>query len=301
MKIYWLFLLCAVMFHSGCVPAEKAEVAGEVSSEVLGEDETSEAVADEPDESATRHCFVMCAGAEPGDLSKASEIARRILGDEYSAEVNDGNIISVTHGEKAVGFLLHNPDPIPDGEAEFYADRNFLWADGREEVAGHRSHVVVTNIGRDGGDAIESAMTVSRLALVALELFDGIGVYWGNGKVCNSRKMFESFCGEMSVDELPVPVWLRFQLVNAPDDRNGMYTLGMSQFGLMDIEVESSELNVAELFSFISSTADYLIHSGPVIADGNTVGGSPDDRIVVRHRPSMIDEDKLVYKIIFEK
>jgi hypothetical protein len=37
-----------------------------------------------------------------------------------------------------------------------------------------------------------------------------------------------------------------------------------------------------------------------VIADGNTVGGSEDERILVRHRPSMIDEGRQVYKIVFD-
>jgi hypothetical protein len=46
--------------------------------------------------------------------------------------------------------------------------------------------------------------------------------------------------------------------------------------------------------------AHYLIQSGPVIADGNTVGGTAEERILVHHRPSMIDKKKTVYKIVFE-
>ena len=39
---------------------------------------------------------------------------------------------------------------------------------------------------------------------------------------------------------------------------------------------------------------------GPVIADGNTVGGDDEERILVRHLPSMIDATREVYKIVFE-
>ena len=99
---------------------------------------------------------------------------------------------------------------------------------------------------------------------------------------------------------MPVPVWLRFQLVRASDDEIGLYTLGMSQFGLMEIEVDRSRLNVEDLFEFVSNIAHYLILSGPIIADGNTVGGSEDERILVRHHPSMVDQSRRVYKIVFE-
>jgi hypothetical protein len=37
-----------------------------------------------------------------------------------------------------------------------------------------------------------------------------------------------------------------------------------------------------------------------VIADGNTVGGDAVQQILVRHLPSMLDETKTVYKILFD-
>lgn len=192
------------------------------------------------------------------------------------------------------------PAPIPGGEAEENADRNFLWPNGKEEAARHRSHVIVTKIGGGDQTPIQSAIAVSRLALVALDVFDGIGVYWGNASVCNSRAAFEGFCENISEDHVPVPVLLRFQLVRASDSELGLYTLGMSQFGLMEIEVDRCRMDLEKLFEFVSNIAHYLVQSGPVIADGNTVGGSEEDRILVRHRPSMIDQERRVYKIVFE-
>lgn len=251
-------------------------------------------------EYATRHCFVLCRAAEPGDLSRASDVVVRVFGRGYSAETGKENIVTVMRGESTVGFLAHVPVPIPNHEAEENADGNFLWPNGKAEAAEHRSHVIVTNFGADAQTPIQSAIAVSRLALAALQLFDGLGVYWGNASVCNSREVFESFCDDISEEHVPVPVWLRFQLVRASDDEVGLYTLGMSQFGLMEIEVDRSKMNVQELFEFVGNIAHYLIQSGPVIADGNTVGGSEEERILVRHRPSMIDQNRRVYKIVFD-
>jgi hypothetical protein len=251
-------------------------------------------------EHVTRHCFVLCKTAEPADLSHAGEAAAAVLGPGYSADATPDNIISVMRGEDAVGLLAHMPAPIPNGEAEANADGNFLWPRGKEEAASHRSHVIVTNIGAGDQTPVQSAIAVARLALVALKVFDGIGVYWGDASVCNSREVFEGFCEDMSEEHVPVPVLLRFQLVRAAKQKTGLYTLGMRQFGLMDIEVDRCGMEVEELFEFVSNIAHYLIQSGPVIADGNTVGGSEEERILVRHRPSMIDQHRRVYKIVFE-
>ena len=248
----------------------------------------------------TRHCFVLCGASEPEDLSCADEVVGRVLGPGYTAEVSEGNIVSVTHGEDTVGFLAHMPMPIPEGEAAENADGNFLWPDGKEEAAQHQSHVIVTNLGGGDQTPVQSALTVSQLALVALEVFDGIGVYWGNASVSNAREVFENFCTDISEEDLPVPVWLRFQFIRGDNEEVGLYTLGMSQFGLMDIEVDQSDMEPMDLFEFVSNIAHYLIQSGPVIEDGNTVGTNADQRILVRHRPSMIDDHRKVYKIVFD-
>ena len=68
----------------------------------------------------------------------------------------------------------------------------------------------------------------------------------------------------------------------------------------MDIEVDRCTMGLEELFEFVSNIAHYLVQSGPVIADGNTVGGSEEERIVVHHRSSMVDANRKVYKIVFD-
>ena len=250
-------------------------------------------------EGATNLCFVLCESAEPGDLTLASQVVTQVFGGEYSAEIGEKSIVSVARGAETVGFLAHMPAPIPGDEATQNAAGNFLWPEGESDAARHKSHVVVIVLSGEEQTPIQSALLVSKMALIALRLFDGIGVYWGNASVCNSRKTFEGFCEEMSEEHLPIPVWLRFQVIRPSEDELGMYTIGMKQFGLMEIEVDDCQMDLQELFEFVSNLAHYLILSGPVIADGNTVGGTEDERILVRHRPSMIDRSRRVYKIIF--
>ena len=257
---------------------------------------------DEPSDRAAwpRFCFVLARTTDPCDPAAAGEAVAEIFGPEFSAEVPDPGMVAVTCGAETIGFLALMPIPIPGGEAEVNADGNFLWPNGREEAAAHRAHVIVTVAGGSAESTpVESALALSKLALVALRLFDGIGVYWGAASVCHSREFFENACDGMNEEQLPVLAWLRFQFVSDDDGSKKFYTLGMPQFGLMDIEVDRVDGEPGEVFGFVADIAHYLLQSGPVIADGNTVGGSAEERIVVRHLPSLIDPEKTVYKIRF--
>jgi Domain of unknown function (DUF4261) len=254
------------------------------------------------DTTTTRHCFVLCEQERPANWDIAADAVAQVFGPGYSAEVDEEKgMVSISHDGEFVGILAHMPAPVPEGEAAHNADANFLWPNGKEEAEKHQSHVIVTNMGAEEQSPVDSAISVSKLALVALKLFDGLGVYWGNANVSNSREVFEDFCENISQEQLPVPVWLRFQPIQTGDDQVGIYTLGMQQFGLMDIEIDDSPMDLEDLFFFVVGIAQYLIDNGPVIEDGNTVGGSEDERIVVRHRPSMIDEERLVYKMLFNE
>ena len=59
---------------------------------------------------------------------------------------------------------MYMPMPIPQGEAEESADGNFLWPNGKDEVARHVFDVIVTNVLAGEQTAIQSAIVVSQLA-----------------------------------------------------------------------------------------------------------------------------------------
>ena len=118
-------------------------------------------------EHAARHCFVLCNSDAPRDLSNAASIVSDVFGEGYSADYDEKNIVTVARGDETIGFLAHMPAAIPGGEAEENADGNFLWPEGRAEAGTHCAHVIVTNIGAGEQSPIQSAIAVSRLALVA--------------------------------------------------------------------------------------------------------------------------------------
>ncbi len=67
------------------------------------------------------------------------------------------------------------------------------------------------------------------------------------------------------------------------------------------MEVDRSKIKEQDLFEFVSNLAPDLIQNGHVIADENRVSGGDDERILFRYRPSAVDQDQMVSKIIFER
>jgi len=76
--------------------------------------------------------------------------------------------------------------------------------------------------------------------------------------------------------------------------------VGLSQFGLNEIEVTPCDWCPDDVLKLVFNVARYLIQSGPVINDGDTVGGDENERIVVRHAKGMYATDERVYRIMME-
>jgi hypothetical protein len=193
-------------------------------------------------------------------------------------------------------FLSFMPAKIPYEEAERNTDGNLFWPNAREELKPYATHVIA-GVLQGPDDAVEGSLLVSRLARSAVKAFDGIGVYWGNGAITHSRKVFLGLLEDGSREDPPLHLWIRFQAHRTEGDAVGFYTYGMEQFGLMEIEVESCDWDPLELTDLIYNIANYLIDNGPVINDGDTVGGDENERISVTHAASLHDPDTKVYRV----
>jgi hypothetical protein len=192
-------------------------------------------------------------------------------------------------------FVSFMPAPIPGGEAESAAD-NILWPNG-SQFASHRSHVIVGSAGAHR-DRIAAMLALTRIATATLRAFDGTAVYWGSGSVTIPREEFLSLAEDASEEHLPLFLWCRLQPFKTEENKLGFYTIGLNQFGLMEIEVDESSWEAEALTEFVFNVAHYLIQSGPVIKDGDTVGGSDEQRIRVKHGQSAQDPSRQAYKIV---
>ena len=74
---------------------------------------------------------------------------------------------------------------------------------------------------------------------------------------------------------------------------------GLGAFGVMEIEVIDSKHKPSAILAKLSGLAAYLISSGNVIKDGDTIGEDEKEKIKTHHAASVIGRKEKVLRVEF--
>src|SRR5699024_2543212 len=138
------------------------------------------------------------------------------------------------------------PVPVPRGEAEEHAARNYLWPGAEEAAARHRGHLLVTVLPREQ-DPREAAMLQVKLVCAACRQSGTLGVY-ANGTVYQPE-FYRSAAQPREDGELPLPDLVWIGLYRREGGLCG-YTDGLRSFGKDEIEVLDVRAEPGDLHSF---------------------------------------------------
>jgi Domain of unknown function (DUF4261) len=203
-----------------------------------------------------------------------------------------GDTMTMSLGRDWAG-VTSIPVPVPNHELDRPAATSWLWPNATDAIAKVGSHVIAFTSHRD---VVDAHLALTRLVVAVAKATDAMGVYWGAAGHVVRADVFESFAREFAGQALPLLLWIDFRGF-ADGSTAHLATVGMTAFALMEIEIFRSAKPIAELRDFAVNIASYLIANGPVIADGNTVGGTAEERVVVRHTSSILDRAGLVYRL----
>jgi hypothetical protein len=181
--------------------------------------------------------------------------------------------------------------PIPWTELETPCQVAWQWPDAAELLRPHGAHLIL--IVPDAKNVIAAQLQLTGVVAATAEATEAIGVYWGAAGMVMSREYFTSFASDASPDDLPIPLWIRFNLT-VTNGRTDGSTLGLATFGHPDLEIRESQHSPEEVGSFMAMAANYLITSGPVLKHGQTIGRSAKEKIPIRHEPSKWDPARKV-------
>ncbi len=242
-----------------------------------------------------RVCFVLCKSTKVDIALLESEVEKE-FSEKLKIETQDNESFFISVPACGHAFLTLISAPIPDQEAEHNADGNLFWPDAARDLRAYKAHII-TGILAGPEDPVQLNMVLSKLARIAIKTFAGVGVYWGDGAVTNSSEVFLDMSEDLDSDTPPLYLWVRFQLVASDDNQLELYTVGMSQFGLNEIEMSPCDWDTAKILDFVYNIVSYLIENGPAINDGDTVGGDERERIIVNHVTGKYIDDEQVYKL----
>ncbi|BAD40319.1 MAG: hypothetical protein A6D92_06950 [Symbiobacterium thermophilum] len=188
--------------------------------------------------------------------------------------------------------------PVPAADLEAACARNPFWPEAAEVCRQHRAHLMVTLM-KGWGDPIRRHLVLTDFVAALSEAVGGLAVLWGPVGVLQSAEYFREQAAEASADHLPLFLWVEFALVRH-DGVPFVATYGLDAFGVMEVEGGSSRMKPIQLLERVFDVAHYLCLEGPVLNDGDTIGGSERERIPVRHTDSILDRPGPVIRIEFD-
>lgn len=184
--------------------------------------------------------------------------------------------------------------PYPDDLAAYCAHSR-LWPPTVPPPLDHTRHTLVTTFPTDAGRDGAALLTKAVASMVALDPTIR-AVLWAPA----DHVVLPAAFRELALDGQPSSLMLTWVACNVgahPDGHLTGHTRGLGALGLMDVEIPSTGRDAGETLEQLHGLAQYQLADGGVIADGDTVGGSAREQIVVRHAPSAYDPGVTVLRL----
>lgn len=217
-------------------------------------------------------------------------------GEEVPEDSEGEGTTKVFHVGDALVAISLMPGKVPEGEAEYFAETNYMWPEAVEVTKTHEAHVLVAIL-PGGLSPVEAGKLYVKVVSACLKQPNAIGVYT-SGTVFQPE-FYVEVASMMREDEdaLPVLDWVYLGLYRN-EEGNNAYTYGMTAFGKDEMEILGSERELGELQGFLFEIACYVIGSDVTLRDGETIGVSEDQKLPIA-RTAGVSVEGMSLKISF--
>jgi Domain of unknown function (DUF4261) len=185
-------------------------------------------------------------------------------------------------------MLIDQPLPRDAYETALELDR--VWPQAAEAMRGQKAHLIAATLddAKSHGEAINAAAALTLAAAALVNLTGAKAVIWSNAETIIEPDRFMAAAAGLQDKRIPVDIWTGLRWLDGPPAAGGARTLAVLSSGLFpfigrEIEFEPAPMTPYEIGQRVIGLCDYLIRSGPVIGDGETVGLTEDEHIRVRH------------------
>ncbi len=182
------------------------------------------------------------------------------------------------------------PMPIPEAEISGACARSWMWPRASEEMRRQKIHAVVTvpSGDRSRAGAVRQAVAVSRVAAAICHSGEAVGVYWGSSYQVHNPKMFIEGVQVMTgKDSLPCMLWVGLAVsASSPEGPYSLSTHGLRSFGHKELEVVDARFSIGVLRTTVLEIINYVLHAGPVLKHGQTLGSDGSTRWKIIHADS---------------
>ncbi len=204
----------------------------------------------------------------------------------------DGNNQTISFEVDGITYLAAMiPVAMPGGGLETAVEYSYLWKDARTAL-NNKSHIAIAVIGESEAATLYTEAT--KLTALILEYSNASGVFLANQSLVLSREYYLAEVAKLSEGNLPINLWVYFGH-RQNEKGSSVYTYGMQEFGLEELEIVDSQKSHEEISSHIKNTALDLITGKSIIDTGEEVDEGIKKLDVILSNG--VNTDRLTYKL----
>lgn len=190
----------------------------------------------------------------------------------------DGNDQTISFAVDGATFLIgFIPAPVPGDDLSTAVEYSYLWKDARMALD-NESHIVIAVVGEEM--PLDLYKQFTKIAAIILAHTNSMGVYLSNQSLVLSKEFYLEEAAKMNDENLPLYLWAYFGMRQS-DKGNSVYTYGLKEFGLKELEIVNSRNTMEGVMDFLYQTAHYTVAGNINLKDGETVGGLEEEKIKV--------------------
>jgi hypothetical protein len=220
----------------------------------------------------------------------------RIVGKAVSDIGKRGDVFSFSIGDEYLAMIVM-PAPYPDLEEQIAT--SWVWPSRQsiETVKRHRSHLLITAM-FGTADPIRRRLIVTAVSALAAKQPGVMAVCWPEANLVHFPPVFINLAEEFdSPEEPPLYLWVDLRAFKNEDGTTGLFTIGLSALGHVEIEIPRIKMEPGELREWLLNIMRYLLKKGPVLKHGQTIGMTAEQRIRILHCPSSFGHPGTVIRL----
>lgn len=191
-----------------------------------------------------------------------------------------------------VAHLVVVPGPVPGGEAERNAARSLAFVGQDPVLPEHSAHLVVPWSPADGASIPEGLASQARVTAAIALATGASGVYVGAASATHPADWYVEVARQV---EAPIMLWVGVSHAVTDEPRHSFLSSGMHQFGQPDLLLTAPIEDGSDAIEYFYDLLLYTSANGRAITEGETVGRTEDERIVVRYEANPVDDERVVF------
>ncbi|HED6006358.1 TPA: DUF4261 domain-containing protein [Campylobacter coli] len=222
---------------------------------------------------------------------------KKILEDDFDIWIADENFTQdgvIFSFKNMIVTLNLIKNPIPNNEAEYYANFNFMWKDALEQTQKYKAHLLVSVLSQSESK-LDQAKLFTQISSACLQDEHTLGFYTGG--VVLEPKFYIENAKMLEDNRLPVYNWI-YVSVYPGDNGNNAYTYGLRNFDKLELEVCDANIEEKELFFTLYDIILHILTYDLILKDNDTLKFE-DGRILSFKKSQGIGVENESLKIIF--